>query len=72
MCTLSDKSCATLDSENKIAPTSSKYTQRLNKISKQLGDNINGVPVNYKVYLTKDVNAWLRARLQRPDGSDDR
>lgn len=59
--TLSDKSCAQMDSENKIAPASSPYTQRLNKISKQLGDNINGVPVNYKVYVTKDVNAWAMA-----------
>jgi metalloprotease len=59
--TLSDKSCAQMDSENKIAPASSQYTQRLNKISKQLGDNINGVPVNYKVYMTKDVNAWAMA-----------
>ncbi|BBP96724.1 lipoprotein [Burkholderia sp. SFA1] len=59
--TLSDKSCAQMDSENKIAPASSPYAQRLNKISKQLGDNINGVPVNYKVYVTKDVNAWAMA-----------
>ena len=59
--TISDKSCAQLDSENKVAPASSQYTQRLNKISKQLGDNINGVPVNYKVYITKDVNAWAMA-----------
>ncbi|WP_044041408.1 metalloprotease LoiP [Caballeronia insecticola] len=59
--TLSDKSCAELDKENQIAPAGSPYTQRLNTISKQLGDNINGVPVNYKVYLTKDVNAWAMA-----------
>ncbi|WP_250465151.1 M48 family metallopeptidase [Caballeronia sp. GAFFF2] len=59
--TLSDKSCADLDKENKIAPASSQYTQRLNRISKQLGDNIDGVPVNYKVYVTKDVNAWAMA-----------
>ncbi|SAK40035.1 peptidase M48, Ste24p [Caballeronia calidae] len=59
--TLSDKSCTQMDSENTIAPASSPYTQRLNKIAKQLGDNINGVPVNYKVYLTKDVNAWAMA-----------
>src|SRR5689334_20461880 len=58
---LSDKSCAQMDAENKIAPASSQYTQRLNRISKQLGDNINGVPVNYKVYMTKDVNAWAMA-----------
>jgi len=58
---LSDKSCAQTDAENKIAPASSQFTQRLNRISKQLGDNINGVPVNYKVYITKDVNAWAMA-----------
>ncbi|SAL37720.1 M48 family metallopeptidase [Caballeronia humi] len=55
---LSDKSCAQLDSENKISAANSTYTQRLNKIAAQLGNNINGVPVNYKVYETKDVNAW--------------
>ncbi|MBP0593471.1 M48 family metallopeptidase [Paraburkholderia sp. LEh10] len=58
---LSDKSCAQLDAENKIAPKGSAYTTRLNKIAAQLGDNINGVPVNYKVYITKDVNAWAMA-----------
>jgi metalloprotease len=59
--TLSDKSCVQMDAENKIAPASSPYTKRLNKIAKQLGDNINGVPVNYKVYITPDVNAWAMA-----------
>jgi metalloprotease len=59
--TLSNKSCAELDGENKISPASSKYTKRLNKIATQLGDNINGVKVNYKVYETKDVNAWAMA-----------
>lgn len=58
---LSDKSCAQLDSENKIAAPNSKYQKRLDKIAAQLGDNINGTPVNYKVYLTKDVNAWAMA-----------
>ncbi|QSN60346.1 MULTISPECIES: M48 family metalloprotease [unclassified Caballeronia] len=58
---LSDKSCSEMDAQSKIAPASSAYTQRLNRIAKQLGDNINGVPVNYKVYITKDVNAWAMA-----------
>ena len=58
---LTDKSCAQLDSENTIAPANSKYQKRLNKIAAQLGDNINGTPVNYKVYVTKDVNAWAMA-----------
>ncbi|WP_034916821.1 M48 family metallopeptidase [Erwinia sp. 9145] len=58
---LSVKSCEQMDSEAKIAPADSEYTQRLNKIAAALGDNINGTPANYKVYLTKDVNAWAMA-----------
>lgn len=59
--TLSDKSCAEMDSKAQIAPANSPYTQRLNNIAAALGDNINGTPANYKVYLTKDVNAWAMA-----------
>ncbi|EDV9231045.1 M48 family metallopeptidase [Salmonella enterica subsp. arizonae] len=44
---LSDQSCQELDSKAKIAAA--------------LGDNINGQPVNYKVYETKDVNAFAMA-----------
>lgn len=58
---LSVKSCEQMDSEAQIAPASSVYTQRLNKIAAALGDNINGTPANYKVYVTKDVNAWAMA-----------
>ncbi len=59
---LSDQSCQELDSKAKIAPASSEYTKRLAKIAAALGDNINGQPVNYKVYETKDVNAFARSR----------
>lgn len=58
---LSDKSCAQLDSQSKIAPANNAYTQRLNKITKTLGNKINGTKVNYKVYLTNDINAWAMA-----------
>ncbi|MDZ7277438.1 M48 family metallopeptidase [Pantoea eucrina] len=58
---LSDQSCAQMDKENQVAPADSAYQQRLNKIAAALGDNINGVPANYKVYQTKDVNAWAMA-----------
>ena len=58
---LSDDACKQMDSENKKAGASSKYTKRLNKIAKALGNNINGTPVNYKVYMTSDVNAWAMA-----------
>jgi len=59
--TLSDKSCAEMDSKAQIAPADSTYAKRLNKIAAALGDNINGTPANYKVYVTKDVNAWAMA-----------
>lgn len=58
---LSDQSCAQMDKDNQLAPANSEYQQRINKIAAALGDNINGVPANYKVYLTKDVNAWAMA-----------
>lgn len=58
---LSDKSCEQMDKDNQVAPAGSEYQQRLNKIAAALGDNINGVPANYKVYQTKDVNAWAMA-----------
>ncbi|ORM72801.1 metalloprotease [Pantoea wallisii] len=58
---LSDQSCTQMDKDNQVAAASSSYQQRLNKIATALGDNINGVPANYKVYMTKDVNAWAMA-----------
>ncbi|BBG60479.1 Uncharacterized metalloprotease yggG [Providencia rustigianii] len=57
----SDEACKEMDAQNKIAPASSKYAQRLSKISKALGSEVDGNPVNYKVYLTEDVNAWAMA-----------
>jgi len=59
--TLSDKSCVQMDSEAKIAPEKSAYAMRLKKITQALGNNINGTKINYKVYLTNDVNAWAMA-----------
>jgi len=59
--TLSEKSCTEMDAKAQIAPANSEYAQRLQKISAALGDNINGQPANYKVYITKDVNAWAMA-----------
>ncbi|EEZ9891027.1 M48 family metallopeptidase [Escherichia coli] len=43
--TLSDQACQEMDSKATIA----------------LGNNINGQPVNYKVYMAKDVNAFAMA-----------
>ncbi|MGV3346893.1 M48 family metallopeptidase [Enterobacteriaceae bacterium LUAb1] len=58
---LSDQSCAQMDQQAQLAPANSRYTKRLNKIAAELGNNINGTAANYKVYLTKDVNAWAMA-----------
>ncbi len=59
--TLSDKSCAQMDAQSKVAPQNSAYSQRLDKIANVLGRDLNGTPINYKVYLTSDVNAWAMA-----------
>ncbi|MBJ7222767.1 MULTISPECIES: M48 family metallopeptidase [unclassified Brenneria] len=59
--TLSNQSCEQMDKEAQIAPADNKYAQRLKKIADALGHDINGTPANYKVYLTKDVNAWAMA-----------
>lgn len=59
--TLSDEACKEMDSKATIAPAGSQYAQRLNTIASALGDNINGQPVNYKVYMAKDVNAFAMA-----------
>ena len=59
---MSEQACAESDTLNKVAPASSKYTKRINKIAKNLGKTTStGVPLTYKVYLTSDVNAWAMA-----------
>lgn len=58
---MTDGACKEMDANSSLAPAKSKYTKRLNKIAQNLGNNINGTPANYKVYLTSDVNAWAMA-----------
>ncbi|WP_194205601.1 M48 family metallopeptidase [Superficieibacter sp. 1612_C1] len=58
---IADQGCKEMDSQNQLAGSSSKYSKRLAKIAKALGNNIDGTPVNYKVYMTSDVNAWAMA-----------
>ncbi|VDZ94868.1 lipoprotein [Salmonella enterica subsp. enterica] len=58
---LSNNTCKQMDSENQLAGSKSKYTKRLSKIAKALGNNIDGTPVSYKVYMTSDINAWAMA-----------
>lgn len=51
------------DAEAQVAPANSKYTQRLNRLMAKL-NNVNGVPLNYKVYMKDEINANAS-----PDGS---
>ncbi|MBP0627996.1 MULTISPECIES: M48 family metallopeptidase [unclassified Cupriavidus] len=57
--TLSDQSCAEMDQKNTIAPADSTYAKRLATVMSGLGNT--GLPLNAKVYVTKDINAWAMA-----------
>ncbi len=48
------------DAENTVAPASSPYTRRLNKLVARLG-TYDGVKLNYKVYISNEVNAFAMA-----------
>ena len=58
---LSNESCQAMDAENQVAPANNKYTKRLNKLIAKMPKDIDGKKAVYKVYLTKDVNAWAMA-----------
>jgi len=49
-----------MDAENEVAPDGNKYAERLKKITANLKipDNLK---LNYKVYLTDDINAFAMA-----------
>ena len=44
------------DAQAKVAPANSAYTKRLARIMAKHTE-VDGIPLNYKVYLTSDVNA---------------
>lgn len=48
------------DQQNKVAPSNSEYSVRLAKLTQGL-NSVDGVPLNFKVYLTNDVNAFACA-----------
>ena len=52
-----------LDKASKVAKASSSYTKRLRRITKGM-EEAEGIPLNFKVYQTKDINAFAC-----PDGS---
>ena len=49
-----------LDAQSKVLPESNAYTKRLRNLTKGLVD-VEGVPLNFKVYKTDQVNAFACA-----------
>ena len=49
-----------LDNQSQVAPSSSPYATRLTKLTGNLR-NFDGLNLNFKVYLSKDVNAFAMA-----------
>lgn len=56
-------SAKAMDKKQRVASSKSKYTRRLNKLTKNLR-HYDGLNLNYKVYLSKEVNAFAM-----PDGT---
>ncbi|MGO4302984.1 M48 family metallopeptidase [Cupriavidus sp. RAF12] len=56
---LSDQSCAEMDKKNTLATPDSTYSKRLVTIMSGLKNT--GLPLDAKVYVTKDINAWAMA-----------
>jgi len=51
---------ASLDAQSTVMPASSAYTKRLNKLVSGLTD-VDGIPLNFKVYKEDDINAFACA-----------
>lgn len=49
-----------MDTHNPVTPADNPYTIRLNKLTEGLKD-VNGIPLNFKVYDVIDVNAFACA-----------
>ncbi len=49
-----------MDAQNKVSPATSSYSKRLANLTRGLTD-VDGLPLNFKVYETKQVNAFACA-----------
>lgn len=49
-----------MDAQNKVSPANSSYSKRLANLTRGLTD-VDGLPLNFKVYETKQVNAFACA-----------
>ncbi|MDE6693043.1 MAG: M48 family metallopeptidase [Muribaculaceae bacterium] len=49
-----------MDAQNKVAPANSEYTKRLNRLVGDI-ETVGDTKLNFKVYLTNDINAFACA-----------
>ncbi len=54
------QSVAQLDAQATVLPSTNSYCQRLARITKGL-NSVNGIPLNFKVYKTNEINAFACA-----------
>lgn len=54
---LSQQAVTEMDRQNPVAPENSPYAVRLQKLTSNIKE-INGIPLNFKVYEVKEVNAF--------------
>lgn len=54
---LSREAVALMDKQNTVAPDSSQYAIRLKQLTRGITE-VEGLPLNFKVYLVSDVNAF--------------
>ena len=55
-----DQACAWMDEHNTVAPSGNAYAKRLAKLTQGIVSE-DGITLNYKVYLVRDVNAFAMA-----------
>ena len=58
---LTDRACVEMDGKSRVAASGDKYAARLTTVMRAMPNAIKGQAVNYKVYLTPNVNAWAMA-----------
>jgi len=55
-----DRACAWMDAHNAVAPAGNAYAKRLAKLTDGVASE-DGIRLDYKVYLVRDVNAFAMA-----------
>src|SRR5690348_2920608 len=55
-----DRACAWMDAHNAVAPAGNAYAKRLAKLTDGIASE-DGIQLNYKVYLVRDINAFAMA-----------